>query len=107
MPSSSASNAGQLCRFLSTTIAREVTLLLSNQMIVGASAIEHRFLFTKRSILCRQLAWRSAMFASVARIVQLWYCTQRACRELEILDDRSLEDIGVSPYEVSYPRARF
>ena len=47
------------------------------------------------------------MFASVTRIVQLWYSMRRACQELELLDDRSLEDMGVNPHEVSYRRARF
>ncbi|WP_336492044.1 DUF1127 domain-containing protein [Methylobacterium nigriterrae] len=42
------------------------------------------------------------MLASVTRLVRHWYCTRRAYRELEILDDRSLADIGIGPHEVLY-----
>ena len=43
------------------------------------------------------------MFASVAHLVRLWYCTRRAYRELELLDDGSLEDIGLSPTRCPVP----
>ncbi|WP_162560802.1 DUF1127 domain-containing protein [Methylobacterium durans] len=46
------------------------------------------------------------MLASVARFVRLWYRTRRAYRELELLDDRGLEDIGLNPCEASRHRMR-
>ncbi|KAB1077906.1 DUF1127 domain-containing protein [Methylobacterium soli] len=44
------------------------------------------------------------MLKSIICFLQIWWRDQRICRELQTLDCRSLEDIGLEPYQV--PRRR-